>query len=263
MIRTKTVVYEIPGMDAVTVRRDMEYRVTEAGALTIDLYSPPGSEGGARTPAVVFVSGYPDSRLEAMLGCKLKEMGAYTSWGRLTAASGLAAVTYTNQEPQADLDALLRYLRQHAPSLGIDERRIGLCACSGNVPNALSVLMREASVAFRCAVLCYGYMLDLEGSTGVAEAAARFGIPDPCAGRSVDDVPRELPMFLARAGRDETPRLNESIDRFVAAALARNLPMTLVNHPAAPHAFDLMDDSDTSREIIRRILAFLRFHLLA
>jgi hypothetical protein len=28
-------------------------------------------------------------------------------------------------------------------------------------------------------------------------------------------------------------------------------------------AFDLFDDSETSREVIRRILAFLRFHLLA
>jgi hypothetical protein len=30
----------------------------------------------------------------------------------------------------------------------------------------------------------------------------------------------------------------------------------------APHAFDLFDDTPTSREIIRRILAFLQFHLL-
>jgi hypothetical protein len=59
------------------------------------------------------------------------------------------------------------------------------------------------------------------------------------------------------------PRLNESIDGFMAAALARNLPVTFVNHAAAPHAFDLLDDSETSREMIRRILAFLRFHLQA
>jgi hypothetical protein len=37
--------------------------------------------------------------------------------------------------------------------------------------------------------------------------------------------------------------------------------MTVVNHSTAPHAFDLLDDSETSREIIGRILAFMRFHL--
>jgi hypothetical protein len=59
------------------------------------------------------------------------------------------------------------------------------------------------------------------------------------------------------------PRLNETIDRFMVKALSRNLPVTFVNHPAAPHAFDLFDESETSREIIRQILAYLRSHLLA
>jgi hypothetical protein len=51
------------------------------------------------------------------------------------------------------------------------------------------------------------------------------------------------------------------MDRFLAKALSLNLPVTFVNHAEAPHAFDLMHDSETSREIIRRILEFLRFHL--
>lgn len=57
------------------------------------------------------------------------------------------------------------------------------------------------------------------------------------------------------------PGLNEALDRFVVGALSKNLPISLVNHAAGSHAFDLMDDSDTSREIIRQTLSFLRFHL--
>jgi len=34
-----------------------------------------------------------------------------------------------------------------------------------------------------------------------------------------------------------------------------------VNHASAPHAFDLFQDTETSREIVRQILSFLRFHL--
>ena len=45
--------------------------------------------------------------------------------------------------------------------------------------------------------------------------------------------------------------------------LAANLPITVANHATGPHAFDLMHDSETSRGIVRQILAFLRFHLLA
>jgi hypothetical protein len=36
----------------------------------------------------------------------------------------------------------------------------------------------------------------------------------------------------------------------------------LVNHADAPHGFDISYDSETSRQIIGQILAFLRFHLI-
>ena len=89
------------------------------------------------------------------------------------------------------------------------------------------------------------------------------GFVNPFAGKSVDDLPKDTPLFVARAGQDQMPGLNETLDRFLARTLACNLPITFVNHSTAPHAFDLFQDSETSREIIRRILAFLRFHLLA
>ncbi len=257
-----TVVYEIPDMEAVTVRRDVEYSSSEEGALTMDLYRPAEVERASRCPAVVLVSGFPDLGFEAAVGCKFKEMGFYTSWGKLLAASGLTAITYTNRDPAADLDLLLAHIRRQAPSLGIDENRIGLWACSGNVPMALSALMQQASYSFKCAALCYGFMLDVGGSTYVADAAAQFGFVNPCAGKSANEVPKDLPLFLVRAGQDEMPGLNETIDRFMASALIRNLPVTLVNLASAPHAFDQLDNSEASRETIRRILAFLRLHLL-
>ena len=262
-ITKKRVVLQIPGMDAVTIRRDVEYRATDAGVLTMDIYYPPDWKSGARMPAVVFVSGYSDLGFQKMLGCKLKEMESYITWGQLTAASGMVAITYSATEPDSDIHALLQYAGENAASLGIDENRIGVWACSGNVPNALSVLMEKDRNRAKCAVLCYGVMLDVEGYTCTAESAKRFGFVNPCAGKSVSDLPPDLPLFVVRAGQDEMPHLNETLDRFVAAALNCNLPVTIANHASAPHAFDVMDDSETSREIIRQILAFMRFHLLA
>jgi hypothetical protein len=262
-ISKKEVVYRIHGMDEVKVCRDVEYCATAAGALTMDIYYPPDARSGVRLPAVVFVIGYSDLGAKARLGCKFKEMGAYISWGRLAAASGLIAITYTNREPAADIHTLLQYLRQNAPLLGIDENRIGVWACSGNVPLALSVLMEKSNDYLKCAVLCYGLMLDLDGSTTVKELAQKWGFVNPCAGKSVDDLPPRLPLFIARAGQDQMPHLNETIDRFLVHALMRNLPVMFTNNKAAPHAFDLFDDSETSRELIRQILSFMQFHLLA
>lgn len=263
-ITKKRVIYQLPDMSDVEIRRDVEYRLTGTESLTLDVYYPRDSENGTRRPAVVFVNGYPDPGFQEMVGCKLKEMESYISWGQLTALSELVAITYsTGHAPAEDLVALLEYVRRNATALGVDENRIGLWACSGNVPNAMSALMQADNGYLKCAVLCYGLTLDLDGATGVAAAARQWGFANPCAGKSVADLSRNCALFIARAGRDEMPRLNETMDRFLTKALECNLPITLVNHPQAPHAFDLMHDSEISREIVRRILAFLRFHLLA
>ncbi len=223
----------------------------------MDLYYP---EARAEcSPAVVIVHGYNDVGFERMLGSRFKDMPSTVAWGQRMAASGMAAIAYTNRQPLADAHAVLRHIRQNAATLGIDADRIALWACSGHGPVALSLLMTEAKL--RCAALLYPMTLDLDGSSAIAEARQMFRFENACAGNGIDDLPDDVPLFIARAGKDEMPRLNEALDRFVAGALARNLPVSLVNHAQGPHAFDLMDDSDTSREIIRQTLAFLRFHL--
>jgi len=193
----------------------------------------------------VIVAGYPG---------RFKDLESTIAWARRIAASGMIAVTYSNREPLADLRALLDDVRsgaglRHASGQCIDPSRLALWASSGNVPLALSALR-----GMRCAALLYGFMLDLD------EASTNFGFVKPQT--RFEDIPADVPLFIARAGRDQFSGLNDTIDRFVAASLARNLPITLVNHAEAPHAFDLVDEGETSREIVRQILRFLRFHLV-
>jgi hypothetical protein len=88
-----------------------------------------------------------------------------------------------------------------------------------------------------------------------------YGFVNPAAGKSIQDLPENLPMFIARAGQDQTPHLNEVLDRFLANALSRNLSITIANHPNGPHAFDLFDDSHATRVIIQQILEFLKLDL--
>jgi len=258
-IALKKVVYEIPGMASAIVQRDVQYGTAGAAALTMDLYYPSAAAPGAMAPATVVVLGY-SPREPNPLGCAFKEMEWSVSWGRLIAASGIVAIFYTNRNPEADLRAVLDHIREHAESLHIDRCRIGLFASSGSGPLALSTLMVERR-DIACAALCYPFTLDADGSTAIAESAATWGFVNATAGKSASDLPPDVPLFVARAGQDEFPRLNEGLDRFVADALARDLPVTVVNHAGAPHAFDLVHDSDATREIIRQLLRFLQFHL--
>jgi acetyl esterase/lipase len=259
-IATRRVVYRLQGEDAVTVLRNVAIDGAGGEPHTLDLYYPAGRGNATPTPAVLFVIGYPDEGMRKYFGCSAREMESYISWATLTAATGLVAITYTTTRPASDAPDVLACVRQHAASLGINRETIGLWACSGNVPTALSLLM-DAQPRVACAVFLYGYMLDSDGTTAIADAARMFGFANPCAGRSLEDLPPDVPLFIARAGRDTMPGLNQGIDRFVASALALNLPVNVVNHHRAPHAFDISDDSETSREVVKQVLEFMRIHL--
>lgn len=257
-ITTKGLVYRTPEPARVNIQGDLEYRLVDGRSLTFDVYSPPNADDSLM-PAVLFVSGYSDVGFERMMGCKLKEMESYVSWGKLAASVGLTGITYSAVEPVTDTIELLEFVRQNAALLKVDPQRIGIWSCSGNSPNALSLLINNSD-GFRFAVFLYSVMMDLEGNDGTARMSQRFGFVNPCAGRSIEDLAPEVPLFIARAGQDAMPRLNETLDRFLSQAVGRNLPVTFVNHPTAPHAFDILDDSETSREIIKSVLSFMRFH---
>ena len=249
----KKVVYRLPDMEGAQVRRDEAYRMTDDGALMMDIYTPRDMKDGDRVPVVVIALGFPDPK------GFYRQMGWAVSWAQLIAASGRAAVIYGTRDPADDIHAVIRHLRQDAVRLGVDPLQIGILAASANVVVALSALVRDRRLS--CAALLCGFTFDLDGSTIVADAAKEYGFANTCAQKSVEDLPANVPLFIVRAGREHFPGLNEAMDRFVAKALALNLPVTFVNHHTGPHAFYLDDDSDASCEVIRQTLWFLQRNL--
>src|SRR5689334_7025595 len=85
------VVLTVPGMDRVTVKSNLKYTNANDLNLLMDVYAPPGLGKQERRPAVVFIHGSAGSFL------KPKDWGVYQSWGRLIAASGMIAVTFTHR----------------------------------------------------------------------------------------------------------------------------------------------------------------------
>ena len=253
-VARKQVVYRIPGMDDVNIRRDIVYKSATGGPLLMDVYYPPSAASQMPAPLVVIVLGYPDPQSGGRM------FGPLTSWARLIAMSGMAAAIYGTVSPADDVHDVFAYLRENAASLGVDSHRLGVYAASANVPVALSLLMRDAD--FKCAALLSGFTFDVEGSTTFAEASRQYGFVNATAGRSIDELPADVPLFVLRAGREHFPGVNAALDQFAARALARNLPLTFVNHATGPHAADLDDDTDATRRIIRQVLDFLRLHLV-
>jgi hypothetical protein len=248
---TSEVVFKLPYSG--NVRIDIPY-AKEAG-LVMDIYYPQLRTLSA--PTVVIVNGYADAGMQTMIGKNLKELGWHTSWAKLLAASGFVAITYTNCDPEKDVHRLFDYLLANSGLLTIDLKKVGILSSSGNVPNALSLL--TTNLPIRCAALCYGYMLDINGSTAIKNAQDLYHFVAPLAGK--EEFPDKVPLLVVRAGQEDNPGLNESIDNFVSEALRRNAPLELINFSNSKHAFDILDKSKESVAIVRRILGFLQLHL--
>ena len=262
-IASMPVVYRIPGMDEVIVKSDLKYAQVNEPRVLMDIYIPPGLKKDERRPAVLFIHG------SAPVGSPVKNMGAYKSWGRLVAASGMVGVTFTHRlgypKPQlsdaaSDVSAAINFVQTNAASFNIDKDRICLAAYSGGGP-MLSMAMRDRPAYVRCLVVFYAF-LDIQQS----ELHRKYETPDALKSFSpisylANDPSKIPPMFIARAGLDNIPTLNDSIDRFVHEAISRNASITLVTHPNGVHGFDIQTDDDRSREIIRSALAFMKTNL--
>lgn len=254
-ITLKRIVRSLEGMERIEVTRNVTYHE----GLGLDAYHPGRSQDEA-APAVVIVAGYRDVGVPLTLGCNFREMEFIVSLAQLIAASGMAAIAYSTSAPAGDAGRVVDYITRSAGELRIDPARLGIWAASGNVPVALGLLM-ERRPGIRAAVLSNGYTFDGPHGAAVAEAAATYRFVNATAGKTARDLPTDLPMFVVRCGRDENPGLNDALDRFATDALEENLPITLVNHAAAPHGFEVNDETALSRHVLDEMVAFMRFHL--
>ena len=264
------VVYRVAGMDKVVIKSNLKYTNVDNPNLLLDAYIPPKLEKAARRPAVVFIHGSAGAEGRA------KDWGFYVSWGRLIAASGMVGVTFTHRlgypkpllsESASDVNAAINYVRANADSLNIDKDRICLAAYSGGGP-LLSLAMRQKPEYVRCVVAFYAF-LDIQQSqlhrdnetSELLQSMSPISYLANEGGTSASGPARLPPMFVARAGLDAIPTMNDSIDRFISEALKRNASITVANHPQGVHGFDSQNDDDRSREIIRGAIDFMKTHL--
>jgi acetyl esterase/lipase len=254
------IVHPLPAGPPARMLKDLPYGGDGSPELRMDVYLPAAPAAGA-LPVVLLVHGGPIPRMGA------KRLGVFVSYGELLAASGLAAVAIDHRflaperlpDAAADVATALAYVRGQAGELGVDGERVALWAFSGGGP-LLSVGLRDGGLRVRALVAFYAALDLRESSPGAAGGLGEAERRELSPLHHLNDGATVPPMLIARAGQDH-PALNATIDRFVAAALARNVTFDLLNHASGRHGFDILDDDARSREIIARAVGFLQHHL--
>jgi acetyl esterase/lipase len=256
------VVLKVPGMDQVQVLENQRYTSAGDPNLLMDVYLPPGLAAGERRAVVMFIHG------GTSLASRPKDWGVYRSWGRLAAASGFVAVTFTHRlgypkpllrDAEADVASAIDYVRANSAKFGADPQRLCLAAYSAGGP-MLTIGLDERRQYVRCLMAFYAF-LDIQQSpphrdNEPAERVKQFAAIEHLGAKRA----RQIPWFIARAGLDEIPTMNDSIDRFIARAIRENANVSVMNHPTGVHGFDNQNDDDRSREIIAAALQFMKQH---
>jgi dienelactone hydrolase len=249
---------QVPGMHLAQVRPDLLYVDETERAVRMDVYWPAGSE--ERLPVVVM--GGPPAYQAG------KNSGQKIGWGQLLAASGLAVALFdirsdnfqaTPQEPSDDVVAAMEYLRENADELNIDAARMCTFGFSiGTAPWHLWAAMNEPNPGVVCNVVFYGVLDFQSGEFDIDQSLAAEYSAVTYLERDGSDI---APMFVAKAGRDET-RINDSIDRFATLAESRGAAVTVLTHETGGHGFDISTPGPRTLEIIQETVDFLRSELL-
>jgi acetyl esterase/lipase len=220
-----TFVYPSPLPGTITVVKDVPYATTPDGVtLQMDVYRP--AKTPARAPVLIFFN--------QSVGAQRTAFTFYVRWGEMAASRGLVGLVPDLRRSNAaqDFQLLLSHLAERAADYGIDPDAIAVYAGSGNVVAALPTVEDPKQTAVKAAVMYYG-------------------------AANVNTFRRDLPVLFVRAGLDRPP-VNAEITIMVAAAVAQNAPVTMLNHPTGHHGFEEIDNDQATRDVIDQTIAFVK-----
>lgn len=253
----RDLVYRVPGMDRVLISSNLTYKKIDGIDLKADLYLPMTSRSNAPLPVIIYVLG--DASAQTLRDAK--DWRFLQSYGRLAAASGFAGITFNHRSSEnftrlpdvrRDITDLIEFVRTNATTLLVDKDRLCLWFFSGSGPH-LGVTMGPNAPHVRCVVAYYPLLVP-DGLVG-EEVRREFSSSQQLK-RFAPAVP---PMLLVKAGRDAAS-LNGLLNEFRTVAEEAKVPVEYLEHTQGQHAFDIFDDDDRSREILRRTMDFLRHH---
>jgi dienelactone hydrolase len=237
-------VLEIPGMESIPVRRDIAWKPS----LKMDVYYPFGmdAEPKLRIPAIILVSG----QLAPQLMPKVRQMRFVTTAAQAIAARANRAVIVYDIRPagehdetladvEKDLDDLIAYVRGHADELQIDGDSLAILARSAGGSYGIHGAWSGARPWIKAVALQY---VDVAPATELAKDGAK------------------PPLLLVTAAHD--PFYNAgAVAALKAEAKKQGTSVEQIHLADGDHGFDIVDDTEASRDAMRQTILWLRARL--
>lgn len=251
--------FETDDNDAV-IMQNLVYKVCGSQELHMDIYHPQGISVKSNVPGVIFVHGE-SSKITA-----IKDHEQYQVFGKLIAASGMAAITFNHRmllgnnsisDVKQDIDDAMKYVLTNAESLHIDPNRLCIWSISAGVPFGLYQGITNSEL-IKCIIAYYGFG-DFKSLVEFFELdIADIDVEELYPISTAEDNKSKLPpIMIARAGLDN-PIINQSLDNFIMKALSANTSIDIYNHATGRHAFDLLDKNERTFEIIKNTIKFIK-----
>jgi predicted esterase len=247
VIAKKKICFPIPENMDITVHKDIIY--THPGRLQLgcDIYSPAQKDTPA--PCVILFQGdAPDFILKDS-----RNWGIFQSYGRLLAAHGITAVAFTRRSSQnekryndaeEDITALMDFIQVHASSYNIDKDRIILWTFSFGALLGISWALPRPKPYIKGIVSYYGLLASKNPRHSPVDNLGTM--------KSLD-----FPILLAK-GEKDMQRIKQSNDLFYTIAKNKSIDITFLSHESGGHSFDVLNDNERTREIIKETLEFVK-----
>lgn len=261
-MKKKKLLYDIDESKGINIIKDSVYKQIGTNNLLMDIYTPEKSDPKAKLPVVIFVHGEgPEIFIK-----DAKDGGLYSNYGKLLSSMGYAAITFNHprassnfskiNEVSKDILDAVEHVRKNAELWNIDVNRICVWTFSlGGIYTGLFLNNNEKKV--KCLISYYG-LLDIYAKISKHDDMYEKFTPEEYLSNLNSN---ECSILIVKAAKDKTEAVNKSIDKFIQEAEANSIKYDYVIHNTGGHAFDVMNDNNETRNVIRKTLEFIKENL--
>lgn len=225
------IVFHTQDMDKVKIlRTSFKVVSTDESTRNVEIYYPPNFTFNQPLPLVIIFAVKKSSMHKA----------SYVSWAQLIASNGMSVLTYEADNPLLDYIELQKYILKNSTNLFFDTNRIGLLAFCVTLNRFSELRIKNEENYYikpKCGLFFSGRLFHPKNYTP------------------------KYRIIIVNSGMDyQVCKISYRI--FIEQAQKYNIDYKLIEYPEGVHRFDIKQDTEKTKTIIKKMVRNLKLCLL-